>query len=171
MTVKTTRPKSFWKSVVWSHHVSSERYSPQIAFFKMEFIMLILMQSASEEADLTSVSLLRLHLSPARQSVSHQWALSSPRRSTTRRTHLNARPDPSSHSCQLQRLASCVITHSRRLLTKTLFTNPTVFTHGSKGGLIDLVCSIMFHSGVSVNVLKRVVTTVKKKTKHQNVHF
>lgn len=136
----------------------------------MEFITLILLQSASEEANLTSVSLLRLHLSPAGQSVSHQWVLSSSRRSTTRRTRLNARQHPCFHSCHLQRLASCVITHSRRLLTKTLFTNPSVFTHSSKVVLINLVCSIFFHSGVSVNVVKRVFTTVKK-TKHQNIYF
>lgn len=154
---------------MWAHHASREIYSAQIAFFKMEFITQILMQSASEEADLTSVSLLRLHLSPG-QSVSHQWALSSSRRSATRRKPLAARPHPCFHSCHLQRLASCVITHSRRLLTKTLFTNPPVFTRCRK---VDLTwfTAYSFHSGVSVNVLIRVFTTLKKKTTQQNIYF
>lgn len=112
---------------------------------------------------------LRLHLSPG-QSVSHQWALSSSRKSATRRKPLAARPHPCFHSCHLQRLASCVITHSRRLLTKTLFTNPPVFTRCRK---VDLTwfTAYSFHSGVSVNVLIRVFTTLKKKTTQQNIYF
>lgn len=70
------------------------------------------------------------------------------RRSTTRRTRLSARPHPCFHSRHVRRHASCVITHSRQLLTKTLFTNPPVFTRSSsKVDFSNLVCSIFFHSG------------------------
>lgn len=98
---KTLYPESFLMSEYdLSFRASRENYPPpplKLVSFKMEFITLIMMQSASEEADLTSGSLLRLRLSPAGQSASHQWALSSSRSSTRARTSL---------PCRLQRLAS-----------------------------------------------------------------
>lgn len=95
--------------------------------------------------------------------LSHQCALSTSRRSPTRRTRLHACPHPCFYTCHLQRLASCVITHSRRLLTNTPFTNPSLFTHSGKVDLINLVCrALSFHSRVSVNVLKTCVYNREK---------
>lgn len=64
-TDKTILPKSFLKSEGDLSMFHGENILPKLPTFKMDFITLILMQSASEEATLTSVSLLRPHLSPA----------------------------------------------------------------------------------------------------------
>lgn len=75
-TDKTIRPESFLMSEGDLSMFHGKNILPKLPTFKMDFITLILMQSSSEEeATLTSVSLLGLHLSPA----DNQPATSAPR--------------------------------------------------------------------------------------------